>query len=1407
LKFDNPFNPPKLKNENNISPQKKFQRELYEQCNAIFSKTDTWDLSFYCKYLGVYTLLRYYSVLHLRNISGGSGLNNNINNTLENSVKVFDGKFLPSIKATHIGLLNDILNANREPIGRLQALITAQKELYPKDPEKDSDNVAKKIYEVLRSQLKSTLSLYLADDGNYNATLIRNGMEFLFLDLLTNLQPYREYFKNNSLVDLYTFKNLEKSVSKISYESDEVKDGTIIAKTLNNKGLNEIDYQNNTNWKNEFKTVYDLINNILKKYDANNNILYSSVLNISNEEYNTWSGNQTTFSAITFPIALQSNSTEAKIAQDEQENEIIISFTGNNLKDQKVFYYNAQNIRIYNEIASYAPTTKIITFKNAIGTLSSSNKNVTLVLFKSGASLFSNTFPSSLSFSRSSRSPFKITLKKDTTTIYENNFSFNDTLLNTNILSFGTPDKISNALFYNNNKNDIDKKSELKLLNNNIIKLTKDGSWIKISKIPLSFEPTQNLVYSSALGYGFYTPFILKTAGMKYISFDVPTDSVSIFQEKIDAYIVRSNRFPDDNDYTAIKLTLISSTNNNITTLSSQFDIAEADLDKYFLINPTAENKDEIINTNYFLIFHIKSDDTSQFNIRFTSLNLSETNNANSYTFNNIDDFIKKLYDSTNNRYDFVNYITFSKSNNRLKISSEPQYIGAEYNLNISNIISGLTFNKETASGSNPEVFSNSGKEKKFYTNFISYLKKVFIVLNNYALARLMVPEAFEEEDFFNNDVKVGIGKEEMKGLLSDLLEDSGLSFTDFNENLNSDPRAKFLKETSPQQDFAKELQWKSGSLGSLMNQSTLNTIKSTLNIIKSTLKRIKSLLDAVRAFIEILSELLELAEDLFAAVLETVIGQIEKVINNISSTGIYFLPLLDIYERKITNETIQKTLINETNSLAPKPITPEKWEKNFDTSNANSLIDFEETSKILYNLDINNQKVDIAAKTENSNEIDIFIEQCFPLRSTNYEEFIQNIINCLTDEDDVPYAGDFEKLKKAEGVDKLKEIFGQGFNRNTWFRPGAPTWSSGTTVKIMIGALTLPAPETIRGGSIGTVTLLLKFLKILRFITKKTNPSESDIKEKDPSVYAKIDTQYALIKRIDAEIEKLENNSVVFDFLTPNYNEEKIIELKKEKELAISKIKKLIESIDEGKYDKIQSWINTLEKILGIAKEKEPEKSTEQNSSSSSNEDKDYAGIANKYIRDSFTEGFDDYTAGLNNRFGMPPNFYGVSLGSLFPVPFTYLKFLLDKLRKWNRKQDGPTLSETLEEWLEWFEKKIREIEDIIFLIDQIIELIDAILGISLTYLIIDTTNGIPDIIAQLESASGFPNEDKNQIILGFLAGFGFPNPDDPSLNLSEYFSSVSSEFNQDAQDLISDLALQNESDGIGIINKILPK
>ena len=184
----------------------------------------------------------------------------------------------------------------------------------------------------------------------------------------------------------------------------------------------------------------------------------------------------------------------------------------------------------------------------------------------------------------------------------------------------------------------------------------------------------------------------------------------------------------------------------------------------------------------------------------------------------------------------------------------------------------------------------------------------------------------------------------------------------------------------------------------------------------------------------------------------------------------------------------------------------------------------------------------------------------------------------------------------------------------------------------------------------------------------------------------------------------------------------------------------------------------------------------------------------------------FAEYVAGQNLSLPEPPNFIGVSLASLLPAIFTFLNYTIDRLRKFNKKKDEPTLAEVLEGWLDWFDEVVLEIDDLLYLVDQVVEFIEALLNSSFTYLRISTTKGIEDVVAQLEGASGFPNEDSSQVILGFVGVVGFPSPDDPALNLSEYFSEVSKEFNEEAADLLSDLKLQNEGEGLGFLNKILP-
>ena len=71
-----------------------------------------------------------------------------------------------------------------------------------------------------------------------------------------------------------------------------------------------------------------------------------------------------------------------------------------------------------------------------------------------------------------------------------------------------------------------------------------------------------------------------------YVSQMRETAANSLTESEIDCYIVRSNRFLDNNNYSTIKLILNQSADNNgITTLSSQFNITEDNLDNYISID------------------------------------------------------------------------------------------------------------------------------------------------------------------------------------------------------------------------------------------------------------------------------------------------------------------------------------------------------------------------------------------------------------------------------------------------------------------------------------------------------------------------------------------------------------------------------------------------------------------------------------------------------------------------------------------------------------------------------------------------------------------------------------------------------------------------------------------------------
>jgi hypothetical protein len=176
------------------------------------------------------------------------------------------------------------------------------------------------------------------------------------------------------------------------------------------------------------------------------------------------------------------------------------------------------------------------------------------------------------------------------------------------------------------------------------------------------------------------------------------------------------------------------------------------------------------------------------------------------------------------------------------------------------------------------------------------------------------------------------------------------------------------------------------------------------------------------------------------------------------------------------------------------------------------------------------------------------------------------------------------------------------------------------------------------------------------------------------------------------------------------------------------------------------------------------------------------------------------DKNRGVLYRTGEPPNFIGVSVGSLLSGPIYYLKNLVSRLKYFKEKDEENKTIKWLKSYLRKTDKKIKKIEDIVDGIDKIIDLIDKIMNISFTYLIIDSTGGVDDIMAQLESAGNFPNEDESQIILGAVLGY---SAELSGFDMSSYFKSIEEQFKEEKNSLLGDLRIQTEEDGISYLNK----
>jgi hypothetical protein len=852
-------------------------------------------------------------------------------------------------------------------------------------------------------------------------------------------------------------------------------------------------------------------------------------------------------------------------------------------------------------------------------------------------------------------------------------------------------------------------------------------------------------------------------------------------------------------------------------------------------------------NLNYkFKISFASFEDTLK--ISFNNFYIGKNNiNSNSITYNNPKQLISDLFLNSNfrnNKDFFLSHSQTSSTSNtgvttisyKMKLSSEPIHVGSKISFKFYNVNTNFTWfiSDSTLTGLDPITLSETGFEKKYYDSFISLNKRLFNIINAYALSRLLVPQAFDEEnDQFNIGVNVN---KSIKSYLSELLDEFKDSLT-FKDDLLKDPRSNFLDSGQPIDTIYRTVEWKSGGVKDALGLKKFSEFKSQLEKIKKALKKVLSVLQAIEAFISILEQLIELGEDILGALLDQVIKQVQKVVDNIASTGVYFLPIFEYYAIKNSKSWWSSTVSND---LLGRQIIPNPYggDPNIIVNSTflKELRELEAANNALFQDD---RERDVSRVGLNNKDKKII--PWLPFRSTTYEEFINVIIEGLLDEGDLPELGlilqkgetriDDFVAQKEKGVDK-KGVYNK--ISPDIIRPGAPKWTVGSNSMSVIVAICLPAPEDLIAGFEGLLRILLVTLKPIVTLFNLTYTGITDAppidnanerrKIKLDNLKKEQEEKRNKIKKIDKEIPSLNeqiNNS------NDKEEQEKLTDTWNDK---VSEIRKLEDEIRELQGDifqlvSLESFSDTpfpfnlnnlvkwIEDYLNLENTPPPSSRSEQGSRAKAyvsqyDQDTEISDIGQD-IADWWNsstlvdEALEERGGKFSGSRGTYPDFYGLSIGSIIPGTFSIIKGFLRKIKKLNEKESTFKLTEKFEAMIQPIYDFIIDIEDIIKSIENIINAIDALLNINISYLVIKSKNGVNDIVSQIEDATGFPNEDKRQIILGGFLGAGFIDPTGGEFDFGEYFKQASEEFDEEAKDLFNDLKSNNEEKGIGFLNK----
>lgn len=942
------------------------------------------------------------------------------------------------------------------------------------------------IFNSLFNNLSNTLDQYLQNDNEFYLTRSKESLDTLFTTLIVGLNDYRSYFNFDIQTSLVNYQNVESILKETSQQkSDFFNEPSVIDKSVAINAVNinnPVAYNTNSDWKSLFldlkNKTFNFINQNIQAFYIKNTIS-SSLQSILYSESSNYDSKVNYITNYTFEGSEITDNSGLKIKVNS-----IINTDISNWNNHSVIYYNSNNAYTKSKIISVDKDSKILKLYPYNG-LSSQNKTFTFLTINEGINIEKDFQSFDININNSTLFSLEITSGSNN---YKNiDFKISNDSFKNNYISFpiATSNPLNNGWVLNTQISGVNSTSfNQGFLLTDVSGTSPNYSPNNYSSDILFYRDNQNNSFIlnkkdfNASGTNLYTYFYINESDKNQklnVQFDYTILSKDFLASKVEIQICS---FQLGKEVVLKTLKTLDNTYNKKNNYSDSFTT-----------NNNNAYKFKIKLLNYVNSFQIS------FNNFYIGKN---TFSQNTITYDNPKKLLQDLYLS--NPY-FNNYliISFNQTTNvnsigepstsyKIKLSSEPMFLGSKISYRFHNINSNLNWllSDEVLTGIDPIKIVDTGREKKYYESFTSLNQKIFNILNSYALTKLLTKNIFnEEEDQF--DIGVNVNKN-IKSYVNDLLNEFKDSYT-IDKDILNDPRSNFLRKGPQDTLTSKPIQWKNGGLRDVFGLKEFTKFKSQLEKIKSSLKKVKSVLEAIKAFIKILEELIELGEDILGALLDQVVSQVEKVVDNIASTGLYWFPIIDYFMVDPTKSNWfkewSKDLIGYQFLINPYP-----GEKSITVNNTflKELKELKEANSILFQKDIEKQANRVGEEGRGKRwENGI---PWLPYRSTTYQEFIDLIVSGFLDEGDLPEIG----LKvNAEGETELQNGSGMSYSgfkdekgkfqfpfspSASIIRPGAPKWTTGSQSIVAVIAICLPAPEDLIAGWEAFLKGLLNILK-----------------------------------------------------------------------------------------------------------------------------------------------------------------------------------------------------------------------------------------------------------------------------------------------------------------------------------------